>query len=37
MTHWREGTVVGQTRWTGRLLSLKVDAPVEAFEAGQFA
>ncbi|MBS0338293.1 MAG: ferredoxin--NADP reductase [Proteobacteria bacterium] len=37
MTAWIEGTVVGQTRWTERLLSLKVDAPMGSFEAGQFA
>lgn len=41
MTQWIEGTVVGQTRWTERLLSLRVDLPGEAplrlFEAGQFA
>ena len=37
MTAWIEGAVVGQTRWTERLLSIKVDAPVGAFEAGQFA
>ncbi len=36
---WIEGTVAGQTRWTGRLLSLRVDTPAgaPAFEAGQFA
>jgi ferredoxin--NADP+ reductase len=37
MTTWLEGTVVGQTRWTDRLLSLTVDAPPLEFEAGQFA
>lgn len=37
MTAWIEGTVVGQTRWTERLLSLKVAAPMGPFEAGQFA
>lgn len=40
MSAWLEGTVVGQTRWTDRLLSLKVETPGEApkvqFEAGQF-
>ena len=36
MTKWLEGTVLGQTRWTERLLSLKVDAPLHMFEAGQF-
>lgn len=34
---WIEGTVVGQTRWTDRLYSLKVEADVGVFEAGQFA
>ncbi|MEO8202539.1 MAG: ferredoxin--NADP reductase [Betaproteobacteria bacterium] len=41
MTAWIEGTVVSQTRWTDRLLSLHVqtpdDAPALKFEAGQFA
>jgi ferredoxin--NADP+ reductase len=36
---WIEGTVAGQTQWTGRLLSLRVETPAgaPAFEAGQFA
>src|SRR5258705_74722 len=38
---WIDGTVAGQTRWTGRLLSLRVatpaGAPASSFEAGQFA
>jgi ferredoxin--NADP+ reductase len=33
---WLTGTVAGQTRWTERLFSLKVDADI-AFAAGQFA
>lgn len=37
MTAWLEGSVVDQTRWTDRLLSLKVQAPAFEFEAGQFA
>lgn len=37
MTAWIEGTVVGQTRWTDRLFSLKVDAGMGPYEAGQFA
>ena len=37
MSKWIEGTVVGQTRWTDRLYSLKVDADIGPFEAGQFA
>jgi len=40
MSAWLEGTVVGQMRWTDRLLSLKVETPADAtgvrFEAGQF-
>ncbi len=37
MSKWIEGTVVGQTRWTDTLYSLKVDADIGPFEAGQFA
>lgn len=37
MESWLEGRVAGQTRWTERLLSLKIDAPIGAYEAGQFA
>jgi ferredoxin--NADP+ reductase len=37
MQKWVEGTVAAQKRWTERLFSLKVDADVSAFEAGQFA
>jgi ferredoxin--NADP+ reductase len=37
MSAWLEGAVIGQTRWTDRLLSLKVEAPEVPFEAGQFA
>ncbi|MCC6474228.1 MAG: ferredoxin--NADP reductase [Burkholderiales bacterium] len=36
MSTWLEGRVVGQTRWTERLLSLQVQAPFGPFEAGQF-
>ncbi|MEO8717606.1 MAG: ferredoxin--NADP reductase [Burkholderiales bacterium] len=36
MSKWLEGRVVGQTRWTDRLCSLKVRAPLGPFEAGQF-
>jgi ferredoxin--NADP+ reductase len=36
MQKWVEGTVAGQTRWTARLFSLKVEADI-SFEAGQFA
>jgi ferredoxin--NADP+ reductase len=34
---WIEGRVAGQKRWTERLYSLRVEAEVGAFEAGQFA
>lgn len=37
MSGWIEGEVLGQTRWTDRLLSLRVQAELPAFEAGQFA
>lgn len=36
MQKWVDGTVAGQTRWTARLFSLKVEADI-SFEAGQFA
>lgn len=36
MQKWVDGTVAGQTRWTARLFSLKVEADIP-FEAGQFA
>jgi len=36
MSKWLEGRVVGQTRWTERLCSLQVQAPLDLFEAGQF-
>lgn len=36
MSKWLEGRVVGQTRWTDRLCSLKVRASLGPFEAGQF-
>ncbi len=37
MQKWVEGTVVDQKRWTERLFSLRVNAEISAFEAGQFA
>ena len=37
MQKWIEGKVVEQKRWTSTLFSLKVDAEVPPFEAGQFA
>ncbi|MCL4801018.1 MAG: ferredoxin--NADP reductase [Burkholderiales bacterium] len=36
-TKWVEGTVVDQTRWTDKLFSLRVEADLGAFEAGQHA
>ncbi|MHB0991650.1 MAG: ferredoxin--NADP reductase [Burkholderiales bacterium] len=36
MEQWLEGTVVGKTVWTERLLSLQIAADIEPFEAGQF-
>lgn len=36
MSKWLEGRVVGQKHWTDRLLSLQVQAPLGAFQAGQF-
>jgi ferredoxin/flavodoxin---NADP+ reductase len=36
MSKWLEGRVVGQKRWTDRLFSLQVAAPLGCFEAGQF-
>ncbi|GAB4175267.1 MAG: ferredoxin--NADP reductase [Rhodocyclaceae bacterium] len=33
---WVEGTVTEKVEWTPQLFSLRVDAPVEEFEAGQF-
>lgn len=37
MSHWIEGRVVGQKRWTDNLYSLQVQADISPFEAGQFA
>src|ERR1700704_6346711 len=37
MQKWVEGTVVNQKRWPETLFTLKVEADVPAFEAGQFA
>src|SRR5688500_11052318 len=36
MTRWLQGTVTENRRWTDSLYSLKVEAPIEPFEAGQF-
>lgn len=37
MSHWIEGRVIGQKRWTENLYSLQVQADISPFEAGQFA
>jgi len=37
MQKWLEGVVVDQKRWTERLFSLRVNAEIAGFEAGQFA
>jgi ferredoxin--NADP+ reductase len=37
MTKWVEGRVAGKRRWTERLYTLQVDAPVDPFRAGQFS
>jgi ferredoxin--NADP+ reductase len=37
MGKWIEGTVVAQTAWTDRLFSLRIDADIGTFEAGQWA
>ena len=37
MSKFAEGRIVNSKRWTGRLLSLQVEAPVEPFKAGQFS
>jgi len=36
MSKWHNGTVVANTRWNERLTSLKIKAPLENFEPGQF-
>ena len=36
MQHWVEGRVVEKVRWSEGLYSVRFDAPVEAFAAGQF-
>jgi ferredoxin--NADP+ reductase len=36
MARWIEGRVVENRRWNQQLYSLKIDAPVEGFTAGQF-
>ncbi len=36
MAHWIQGTVVENIHWTENLFSLKIDADVDNFSAGQF-
>ncbi|MDG2118237.1 MAG: ferredoxin--NADP reductase [Gammaproteobacteria bacterium] len=36
MSIWVEGSVVENIHWTENLFSLKIDAPIEKFKAGQF-
>ena len=36
MSKWLNGTVVENQRWTEELTSLKIDAPLGQFNAGQF-
>jgi len=36
MQTWVEGTVVERIRWNEQLYSVRIDAPVAGFEAGQF-
>jgi ferredoxin--NADP+ reductase len=37
MAQWVEGVVVGKRHWGGNLYSLRFDAPIAGFKAGQFA
>ena len=37
MTDWIQGNIVHKTQWTPRLISLRFDADVPPFKAGQFA
>ena len=36
MTDWVKGVVAANTHWTNNLFSLRIDADVEAFDAGQY-
>ena len=36
MSKWVEGTVIAQKHWTGQLYSLRVEAELAPFQAGQF-
>ena len=36
MVDWIEGRVTGKRHWSQALYSLQIDAPLEAFQAGQY-
>ena len=36
MARWLEGTIVENIHWTENLFTLKIDADVDDFTAGQF-
>lgn len=36
MANWLEGTVIEKKQWTNRLITLRIDAPLGDFRAGQF-
>lgn len=36
MSQWLEGRITDKQRWTDRLFSLRIDAPLGEFQAGQF-
>ena len=37
MAEWLEGKVVENNHWTGNLFTLKIEADIKPFQAGQFA
>jgi len=36
MERWAKGTIISNTHWTDNLFSLRVDADIQPFEAGQY-
>ena len=36
MSEWVQGTVIENIHWTQNLFSLRINAPVDDFKAGQF-
>jgi ferredoxin--NADP+ reductase len=36
MSQWLEGRVIEKQYWSDRLYSLRIDAPIADFRAGQF-